>query len=176
MASVDIKQIDAVAVSMGPGSYTGLRIGVSAAKGLAYAGNVPLISINSLQALALYALQQWPSYTYYQPMLDARRSEVYTELYDDSAKCLQPVHPLIVDEEFVISRAAKPTLFIGDGAHKCLPWLGAEHNAVAIHPSAAMMGHIAYSKYLASDFEDLAYFEPYYLKDFIPGIAKKAIL
>ncbi len=175
-ANINIKDLQAIAVSKGPGSYTGLRIGVSAAKGLAFAGSLPLISVNSLQALAAYAQNQWPNYAYYQPMLDARRSEVYREVYDENMNCLQQVQPLIIDEEFVAGCAGSPTVFIGDGAHKCLPWLGAEHKAVSLPPSASIMANIAYEKYLASNFESLAYFEPYYLKDFIPGIAKKAIL
>ena len=172
-------QLDAVAVSKGPGSYTGLRIGVSTAKGICWALDKPLISVGTAEAMALGMCEK---YTVpenlpilFAPMVDARRMEVYTGLFDENLNNLKPVYAAIIDEntfeEFIESHII---CFAGDGAEKC--------EAVLKHPnfrfmksfdaSAAYLAPLAAAKFAAGNFEDVAYFEPYYLKDFIAGKPK----
>ena len=176
-AGISIKQVDAVAVSCGPGSYTGLRIGVSTAKGLCYATDKPLISISTLKAMAQGALQQYaptsPSNTLLCPMIDARRMEVYTAIYDSNLKELSPVEAKIIDgNSFTDVLNQQTVLFFGDGAPKCREVLGQHPNALFVDDfenSAIYLLTEALQKLQQQDFEDVAYFQPYYLKDFIAG-------
>ncbi len=175
-----IKDIDAVAVSSGPGSYTGLRIGVSVAKGICYALNKPLIAITSLEALATAALdnENLNEETLICPMIDARRMEVYTALFDYNITLLNDITAEIIDENsFSKELAGKSIIFLGDGAAKCKDTILSE-NAIFIEnkaPLASNMVKTAYKKFQNQEFEDVAYFEPFYLKDFVATTPKKNI-
>lgn len=173
--SISMKELDAVAVSAGPGSYTGLRVGMASAKGLCYALNIPLITIGTLEILAFAAQLQCrynvSTTPLFCPMIDARRMEVFTALYDAR---LQPVsHPvtMILDKSSFANFLLKDKIyFFGNGAVK---WAAiCDHkNAVFIDGlnNSLAMNKLAYKKYEGRDFADLAYIEPYYLKDFFSG-------
>ncbi|KAA8484146.1 tRNA threonylcarbamoyladenosine biosynthesis protein TsaB [Arcticibacter tournemirensis] len=169
-----MKDLDAVSVSMGPGSYTGLRIGVSTAKGLCYALDIPLISVNTLTSMASKMQEQYQTReVLFCPMIDARRMEVYTAVFDKAVNVLQPVEAKIIDSDsFAELLDQNIVVFFGDGAPKCKDVLGANPNAVFVDDfinSAADMSKLAFEKFGQQQFEDVAYFEPYYLKDFIAG-------
>lgn len=171
--------IDAIAVSSGPGSYTGLRIGVSTAKGLCFALDKPLISVDTLASMAsgLASTKTIESNTLLCPMIDARRMEVYTSIYDHSGNQIKPIAAeIITPDSFADVLQENKIAFFGDGSEKCRGLLGAHPNAMFIEEftnSATHLTHIAQNKFEKGIFEDVAYFEPYYLKDFIAG--KKAI-
>ncbi|MFD1631447.1 tRNA (adenosine(37)-N6)-threonylcarbamoyltransferase complex dimerization subunit type 1 TsaB [Pseudopedobacter beijingensis] len=180
-AGKDIKQLQAVAVSMGPGSYTGLRIGVSTAKGLCYALDIPLIGVNTLEAMASGFIDRCFSvnkYTLFCPMIDARRMEVYSAVFDGEKNMVAEVAATIVDENsFSNFLDSHVVYFFGDGAPKCEEVLGLHLNARVLDTyvnSAADMVQIAQQKFEKQQFEDVAYFEPYYLKDYVAGVKKKA--
>ena len=170
-------QLNAIAVSKGPGSYTGLRIGVSTAKGLAYALGIPLISVDTLQVMSLAAansLREEPDF--YCPMIDARRMEVYMGIYDRHFTPLIPIEALIVDEnsKLKFDTYTGTLCFFGDGMEKCKSLLNTNQRSIFpenIMPSARFMPYFSSQKFKAREFEDLAYFEPFYLKDFL--IVKK---
>jgi len=172
--------IDAVCVSKGPGSYTGLRIGVSTAKGLCYALDKPLLSINSLFSMAEGVRNSQFSILNSQfcfcPMIDARRMEVYCAIYNQSGAEVKPTCAEIIDENSFADLLSKNKIyFFGDGAEKCKAILSKHKNAVFvsdIFPSAKNMIKLAEEKYNQKQFEDVAYFEPYYLKEFIAGKKK----
>ncbi|MGJ8743338.1 tRNA (adenosine(37)-N6)-threonylcarbamoyltransferase complex dimerization subunit type 1 TsaB [Polaribacter sp.] len=176
-AQINLEEIDAVAVSKGPGSYTGLRIGVSAAKGLCFALNKPLISIETLKSLA-HAISIDKGTIV--PMLDARRMEVYAAVFDKNYVSLREIKAEIIDENSFFEYLKNGTVyFLGDGADKCKEVI-THKNAVFIDdkfPSAKEMATLSYNKYKKNDIEDVAYFEPFYLKDFvvIPQKKKKPI-
>lgn len=169
------KEIMGVVVSQGPGSYTGLRIGVSTAKGLCYALQIPLIAVSTLDSIAVGAQRQLAvEGVLYCPMIDARRMEVYTELVDYSLQEIKPVEALIVEEgTFDNLLSEYKVVFCGNGMPKCRPLLEKYPNALFADAeiSSRNMVDIAYQKYLRGDFEDVAYFEPFYLKQYI---AKKS--
>jgi len=168
-AKLKKSQLDAIAVSKGPGSYTGLRIGVSAAKGLCFALDKPLISIATLHSLATKVSSNSPI-DYIVPMLDARRMEAYTMVFDTNFNEVRSIKAEILDASSFDSllRDGK-VMFIGNAVEKFQKVC--EHTQAVFRshelPSAQQMGVIAEAKYKKSDFEDVAYFEPYYLKDFI---------
>ncbi|SDT39062.1 tRNA threonylcarbamoyladenosine biosynthesis protein TsaB [Mucilaginibacter mallensis] len=172
--------LDAIAVSCGPGSYTGLRIGISTAKGLCFALDKPLIAIETLEAMAYGVInddQIINGDMLLCPMIDARRMEVYTALFNNKGERIQSTTAEIIDENS-FSELLKNTkiLFFGDGADKCIAVLGNNPNAQFIPDftnSATHLTQKAAEKFIAKDFEDVAYFEPYYLKDFVAG--KKAV-
>lgn len=177
-AGLVYKQLDAIAVSMGPGSYTGLRIGVSSAKGLCYALDKPLIAIDTLKSLAWLALQKLNQLgkntenIFLVPMLDARRMEVFTAVFDRNLQIIEPVNALIVTEDSFKSLEGKEIIYFGDGASKCLSLF----ESVAgyffldnITLSAIAICSLAESEFMNSNFADVAYCEPFYLKDFIAG-------
>ncbi len=172
-AGKSMKDLDAVAVSMGPGSYTGLRIGVSTAKGFCYALDIPLIAVPTLQSMALGAASSFDdTEAVYCPMIDARRMEVYTALYDHNNTETRKTEALIVEEDSFDKEVSGNSLyFFGDGADKCRELLepkGLKY-LEGFHPSSEYLGIISAEKFNRQDFEDLAYFEPFYLKDFIAG-------
>ena len=171
------EDLDALAVSMGPGSYTGLRIGVSTAKGLCFAIDKPLIAIGTLQAMAIgMAEKAGSSDALYCPMIDARRMEVYSAIFDRGNKQVREIRAEIIDEDsFSGQLQTNQMIFAGDGAEKCKAILSPDPNAHFLDhfiPSAEFMIKIAYEKFKAGKFEDVAYFEPFYLKDFIAGPPK----
>jgi tRNA threonylcarbamoyladenosine biosynthesis protein TsaB len=165
--------IDAVAVSSGPGSYTGLRIGVSTAKGLSFALDKPLIAVETLAAMAQGMLDTGnvDADTLLCPMIDARRMEVYAALFDTEGNIVKPTAAEIVDEHsFNNYLQEKKILFFGDGAEKCREFLGENENAIfaaGFTNSATHLTKQAAERCADGVFEDVAYFEPYYLKDFL---------
>ena len=174
---VDCSQLDAVAVSVGPGSYTGLRIGVSTVKGIAYALDIPVIGVNTLEAMAYGMQRQNVRSTWVCPMLDARRMEVYCLLQDESGNTLWDTRPLILDEaSFQPELAQHAIIFFGNGSDKCRPLLEAYSNAhlvEGVYPSARWVGELAQRKFDKQEFEDLAYFVPFYLKEYRTTQPKK---
>lgn len=165
-ARIKLSDLKAVSVSKGPGSYTGLRIGVSTAKGLCYALNIPLIAIDTLQIIAK---QITISEGIIQPMIDARRMEVFTASFDKKHQLISETKALILDENS-FEEIQDNIHFIGDGAEKSETVLKSERFVFYSHlkyPSAKEMVELSYQAYLNKKFEDVAYFEPYYLKDFM---------
>ncbi|MFO7999379.1 MAG: tRNA (adenosine(37)-N6)-threonylcarbamoyltransferase complex dimerization subunit type 1 TsaB [Bacteroidales bacterium] len=181
-AGISMKELSAVAVSQGPGSYTGLRIGVSAAKGLCYGLSIPLIAINSLEAMAYHFREGLLNRSdfilpaaleaLFCPMIDARRMEVYYALYDARLREKQKTRAEVITGESFESLLEKhKVFFFGDGAAKCRPLINSTNAMVFnnIWPSAKGMIALAQEKYQTGEYEDLAYFEPFYLKDFLAG-------
>lgn len=173
-ASLLFTDLDAVAISKGPGSYTGLRIGVSSAKGLCFSLDIPLISVPTLQSMA-HQVDVKPGELAI-PVLDARRMEVYSCVYDDVYKDVRETRAEIIDEDsFAEYASASKVYIVGSGAEKIKGAL--EHpNFIfdeSLVPSAKDMIRIAFEKYQSNEFEDVAYFEPYYLKDFVLQQKKK---
>lgn len=180
-AGLPYGSLDAVAVSMGPGSYTGLRIGVSAAKGICFGTDKPLIAIPTLQSMAAGAKKEidsaiWQTPSLFCPMIDARRMEVYNALYNPDLTIFREIRAEIISEaSFNEELSNYKAWFFGDGAAKCKTHLENHPNARFIddfQPSASHMITLAMEKFAHSIFEDVAYFEPFYLKDFIPGIPR----
>jgi tRNA threonylcarbamoyladenosine biosynthesis protein TsaB len=187
-SNISPESVNAVAVSKGPGSYTGLRIGVSLAKGLCYALDKPLISIGTLDALGIYTARNIDKYTKEAgnsnnillcPMIDARRMEVYTALYGRKGETIENVSASIIDRNSFSSYLEdNKILFFGNGA--------AKSESVIVHPNALFCGPVktsarfmidlAEEKYENSDFENVAYFEPFYLKDFIATVPVNKII
>ncbi len=170
-AGSTVKDLNVIAVGSGPGSYTGLRIGVSAAKGLAYALQIPLIAVNTLQTMTAMAILQNKADVLFCPMLDARRMEVYTAIFDRSLNTVKATSAQILSEgELNFFDTGKPICFFGDGMPKCKELLKSIQQASFIDnivPSAAALAEISYQKFKKEQFEDVAYFEPFYLKDFL---------
>lgn len=167
---LSLSDLDAIAVSMGPGSYTGLRIGVSTAKGLCYGLDIPLISISTLKAMS-FGMALEIKADLYCPMIDARRMEVYSAFFDINNTEVRKIQADIIDENSYKKELEKKVVFFGDGSEKIKEKIR-HKNAMFIsniHPSAKNMGLLSYQKFTESLFEDLAYFEPFYLKDFVAG-------
>jgi tRNA threonylcarbamoyladenosine biosynthesis protein TsaB len=171
VANLKFTDLDAIAVSKGPGSYTGLRIGVSTAKGLCFALDKPLIGINTLQMMANGFLNEHPNYGgLVCSMIDARRMEVFTAVYNNKLMEVEDVNAKIIDEKsFVLELDSNFVTFIGDGAAKCAPVLAHQnaHFSANNFNSAANMSSLANAAFDNGNFEDVAYFEPFYLKDFV---------
>ena len=168
LAATSFSDIDAIAVSKGPGSYTGLRIGVSAAKGLCFSLDLPLISIPTLESMANQI--QVGEDEIILPVLDARRMEVYSCVFDDKYKEIRETKAEVIDENsFAEFSKFKKIHIIGSGAEKCEEIIKQPNFKFynAAYPSAKEMAKLAHKKFEANYFEDVAYFEPYYLKDFI---------
>lgn len=173
--------LDAVAVSCGPGSYTGLRIGVSMAKGICYGRNLPLIGLPTLKVLCVPVLlyhDELPDDALLCPMIDARRMEVYAAVYDRALHTVRDTAADIVDEQSYLEYLEKhPVCFFGNGAAKCKEKL-VHPNARFIdniHPLASMMFPLAEKAVAEQDFKDVAYFEPFYLKEFVASKPKKLL-
>lgn len=179
-AGLSLDQLDAIAVSKGPGSYTGLRIGVSTAKGLCYALDKPLVSIPTLHSMAsgarahlLETEKSFDALTLLCPMIDARRMEVYTAIYSNDLKEITATSARIIDEQSFSGLLKDHRIyFFGNGASKCLDVFTSQENACFLDDfevSSEYMITLAEQAFLNREFEDVAYFEPYYLKDFIAG-------
>ncbi len=184
--NISFQQLSAVAVSKGPGSYTGLRIGVSLAKGICYANNIPLIAICPLKSMTWHIVNNLKKYNLekessllFAPMIDARRMEVYTTLFDNTLKEISPVSADIIDENsFNPYLNDHKLVLFGNGSDKCRQHLGSSNVLFIedIKTSAQFMCSLSYKAFENNDFVDLAYFEPFYLKDFVAGKPKKNIL
>lgn len=169
-AYVELNELAAVAISSGPGSYTGLRIGISTAKGLCYSLGIPLISVNTLELMASQMSAINLSKSFLCPMIDARRMEVYCLLADDKLNVLQPTEAKVIDEHSFSDQLEKHTiLFFGNGSSKCKNELK-HHNALFmddVYPSSRQLGMMAYAKLLENEVEDVSNSEPLYLKEFM---------
>lgn len=188
IAGKDLKQMDAIAVSKGPGSYTGLRIGVSTAKGLAYALSKPLLSCGTIESMAHSALQrpevqnlikQYGNQLMLCPMLDARRMEVYTAFFSPECEEKREVRAVIIETNSFEDLLEKHQIcFFGNGAEKCKELISHPnaHFMDGLNPSSAAMTTPVLRLFQLSEFEDVAYFEPFYLKDFVATKPRKKIL
>lgn len=174
-SSIHLKDLQAIAVSKGPGSYTGLRIGVSAAKGLCFALDIPLISVDTLAVLASQAQLIAKENDLIIPMIDARRMEVYSAVFNNKLEKTRKIEAQIIDENSFIS-IENTVYFVGDSSEKAKAVL-TKSNFIfleeIVYPSAKDMSAISIQKFLNKDFEDVAYFEPFYLKDFLITTSKK---
>ena len=180
-AGLTLANLSGIAISGGPGSYTGLRIGTSTAKGLCFGLDLPLIEVSTLEAMALAQIRATPqaAQLLFCPMLDARRLEVYCAVYNQNLEPVLPVAPVVLTEaSFAELVAAQPVLFFGSGADKFRDLISPNPNAWFISgaaPNAAFIGELAYRKYHQQQFEVIAYYEPFYLKEFyttakLPGV------
>ena len=178
--SLDYKDLSAVAVSKGPGSYTGLRIGVSTAKGLCYALDIPLLGINTLGSMFEgYATHfGLADDSLYVPMLDARRMEVYMAIFDSSRNCVKDTAAVIVDLDTFDAFPQKKIVLFGSGANK-LGELLSDRKHIMIDDqyrhSSTYLSKIAFQRLQRKEIEDLVYFEPFYLKEFVATVSKKLI-
>lgn len=180
------KELDAVAVSEGPGSYTGLRIGVSVAKGICYAASLPLLAVSPLNAMASVVAKKMKEQgtasetDLFCPMIDARRMEVYTALFNLDNEQTLPTEAKVIDvNSFSEELKNHRIFFFGNGAEKCKETLSSGNAFFldeAIYTSAANMVDVAMLKFSKKQFVDVAYFEPFYLKDFIATVAKNTVL
>jgi tRNA threonylcarbamoyladenosine biosynthesis protein TsaB len=178
-ANMELKQLDAISVSKGPGSYTGLRVGVSTAKGLCYALDIPLIGINTLESLSHETIKKVNGKSQnanFCAMLDARRMEVYCAVYDEKMNLVKKTEAKIIGENSFADLLETSTVyFFGNGSAKCKSMIK-HKNAIFIDDikcSASNMNHIAQKLFHEKQFEDVAYFEPFYLKDFVGTVPAK---
>ena len=186
-ARISYKELDAVAVSMGPGSYTGLRIGVSTAKGFCYALDRPLIAVDTLAAMAHGFLRQQTNGNGSEfevqsskfiacPMIDARRMEVYSAFFNEKLERISETEAIIIDENSFSDLKDNHHLYLfGDGADKLASLFEDDEKITVVekfHCSATYMATMAEESFIKKDFVDVAYFEPFYLKNFVPGIPK----
>ena len=175
---ISIADCDAVCVSMGPGSYTGLRVGVSTAKGLCFGSGKPLMAVGTLNTLVAQAIAEGlvpEGCRYIIPMIDARRMEVYTAVFTPDCQQITETEPVIVDENSFASQLEEgKVLFIGDGAGKCADVIKHPNASfVQCWPKADAMLMPALEEYKEKRFKDVAYFEPFYLKEFVATVSKK---
>jgi tRNA threonylcarbamoyladenosine biosynthesis protein TsaB len=185
-AGWSVSELDSVCVSRGPGSYTGLRIGVSVAKGMCYGLNIPLIAVSSLHSMADHVAQNIHSWhgsdnegDFLCPMLDARRMEIYTALFDISGKQVTGIKAEIIHENsFSEELDSGKIFFFGNGALKCKSIIRHPEAFFIddIHASARFMSRIACDRFKNKKFENVAYFEPFYLKDFVATIPKNKVI
>jgi tRNA threonylcarbamoyladenosine biosynthesis protein TsaB len=181
-----VQDIDAISISKGPGSYTGLRIGVSTAKGLCYGADIPLISVHTLQSLSQFLLENAsdfnlniPKDAYLVPMIDARRMEVYSAAFNLKNEFINDVQAEVIDENsYRDLLEERPVVFLGNGAKKCQGIIN-HPNAMfldEIDVSAYKMIALSHNQFMKKNYEDVAYFEPFYLKDFRATTPKKGLL
>ncbi len=175
------REIDAVAISSGPGSYTGLRIGVSTAKGLCLGATIPLIAVDTLKIMTLAAMQNFSSIdndTLIIPMIDAKRQEVYTAVFNEQFDKISTTQALILEKNSFEKYTGKNLIICGNGAEKARKILNSENTTYIdnIYPSAQIMGNFSEIAYNKSDFVDVIWFEPFYLKDFIATTPKNKVL
>jgi len=172
-------ELDAISVSKGPGSYTGLRIGVSTAKGLAYALGIPLIAVETLKMMAAGFVFENPDFSgLVCPMIDARRMEVYTALFKSSIENILPTAAEIIDDtSFKNLLSTNSIVFLGDGAAKCEAAIQDQNATFSLDNfnSAKYMSALSFEAFQQKDFVDVAYFEPFYLKDFVVTQPKKKV-
>ena len=169
VSDVKLEKVNAIAVSAGPGSYTGLRIGTSLAKGLCYALDIPLVAVPTLKVLAAGVTKFQFGDSFLCPMIDARRMEVYCQLFTENLDEYEPVKSVIVDgSSFEKYLEVKPVIFLGNGALKCREVIVHENAKFLsdMNPSAAVLGELAYEKFNRGDLENLFDFVPHYLKEF----------
>ncbi len=179
--NITCKNLVAVAISMGPGSYTGLRIGSSFAKGICYAEEIPLIGVSSLSALTEGVIRECSKESIKDvilaPMIDARRMEVYTQLFDANGETLSEIMAEIVDGNSFSKYKEHDFVIYGNGAEKCVDILNVKSvKYINIESSARNMVKLAYESYRNGEFKDIAYFEPHYLKDFVSTTKKRDLL
>lgn len=170
LAGIDLSQLEAVAISSGPGSYTGLRIGTSTAKGLCFTLGIPLISIGSLELLTFQMKEYNHMKAYLCPMIDARRMEVYCLIANSSLEVVHPTEAKVIDElSFKEYLDKGKVLFFGDGSAKCSDRIVHEnaHFINGVYPKASHLGFMAFEKFKQNEVEDLGSFEPHYLKEFM---------
>ena len=183
IAGVTLQNLNAIAVCKGPGSYTGLRVGVSSVKGYCYALQIPMIAINTLQSLANGYLTNHPNYKgLICPMIDARRIEVYCALFDNQlAEILPTQAKIIYEHSFHEELLQHEIVFIGNGAEKCNGKFETQSSfsgtkfEIGYVCNASFLSSLAQVAYGKNEFEDVAYFEPFYLKDFVGTVAKKLV-
>jgi tRNA threonylcarbamoyladenosine biosynthesis protein TsaB len=174
-AQIEMKDLNAISVASGPGSYTGLRIGVSTAKGLCYALGIPLIAIDSLTCIYEIVKANY-SNSNILTVIDARRMEVFSKLFSENGAVKEEIAATVIEQ--TTFEQYDPLVVVGDGAEKLKEiWKNRKVDIVeGFCTSAIGQASIAYRKFLASEFEDVAYYEPFYLKDFIAGVSTKNIL
>ena len=180
LGDLSVKDLDAVCVGKGPGSYTGLRVGVSTAKGLCFGAGIPLLAAGTLDVLVQEAHRTGvvpEGCRAIVPMVDARRMEVYSAVFSPDGRQRTETRPVIVEAgSFAAELAEGPVLFIGDGALKCREILSSDNAFFAeAFPTAMAMAPLAEAAYDEKRFEDLAYFEPFYLKDFVATVSRKKL-
>jgi tRNA threonylcarbamoyladenosine biosynthesis protein TsaB len=171
MASVSLQQLDAIAVTEGPGSYTGLRVGMASAKGLSYALNKPFITISTLEAMALQAISEKKEDVLYCPLIDARRMEVYTAIYDKALEILlQPCAMILNESSFAELLDDHKIIFFGSGAQKWKTLTPSAHAAFAdVKETASSMSILSEKKFSQKSFTNVAYSQPLYIKEFYNG-------
>ncbi|GGI28571.1 tRNA (adenosine(37)-N6)-threonylcarbamoyltransferase complex dimerization subunit type 1 TsaB [Pedobacter mendelii] len=178
-SKLELKDLDAIAISKGPGSYTGLRIGVSTAKGLCFALDKPLIAIETLKMMAAGFILENPDYDgLVCPMIDARRMEVYSTVFDSQLSVLEETSAKIIDEHsYAKLLSTNKITFLGDGAAKCTDVLNHTNAffSASNFNAASNMSLLAENAFTSANFEDVAYFEPFYLKDFVLTQPKKKV-
>jgi tRNA threonylcarbamoyladenosine biosynthesis protein TsaB len=180
-AGILLAELDGVAVSKGPGSYTGLRIGVSAAKGICYALDLPLVAVDTLEAMAETFIinrtdELMDQSVLYCPMIDARRMEVYCAAYRNNLDVVMPVQAKVIDEKSFVEIPASAVILFGNGADKFDTLFNADQKISVVsgyQNSAVQLSRIAVRKFQNAQFESTAYFEPYYLKEFVPTTPKR---
>jgi tRNA threonylcarbamoyladenosine biosynthesis protein TsaB len=181
--NLSLSDCDAVCVSMGPGSYTGLRVGVSTAKGLCFGSGKPLLAVGTLDTLVAQAsdvisseVENSLAYKYIIPMIDARRMEVYTAVFENGRQITETAPAIIDENSFSEYLEQGPCLFIGDGAGKCADVIKHPNASFCqCFPKASAMLEPAIAAYRSGDFKDVAYFEPFYLKEFVATVSKKKL-
>ena len=178
---LSLNDCDAVCVSMGPGSYTGLRVGVSTAKGLCFGSGKPLLAVGTLDTLVAQAFtpsetEENGEYRYIVPMIDARRMEVYEAVFKNGRQITETAPAIIDENSYAEYLEQGPVLFIGDGAGKCADVIKHPNaHFCQCHPKASSMLSPAVEAFRNGEFKDVAYFEPFYLKEFVATVSKKKL-